>query len=182
MVAARPTRGAAVSAVDWFPTVLGLAGVPIPSNALLRGQDIADVWHGKVNHMTNRTKTLLWRGGGGPPPCWNRSPAFAIRDGNWKLLFNNDGSRVELYNMDVANLHNGLTGGGYTEANNVAALFPARVHAMAQQFMEWHNHTSCPFGSEPGTCKTWMGWDQTGCEKYPFPGFNGGYRPQPDPL
>lgn len=57
------------------------AGVPIPAGTILRGGNIADIWHGKVNHLTTRAKPLFMRGGGGPPPCWNRSPGLAIRNG-----------------------------------------------------------------------------------------------------
>ena len=79
-----------------------LSGTTIPAGTLLRGHDISSVWHGEDNHVTTRPKPLIWRGGGGPPPCWNRSPALAIRNGDWKLLFNPlHMDRIELYNVSV---------------------------------------------------------------------------------
>jgi arylsulfatase A-like enzyme len=84
-----------ISAVDYFPTIAALSGNPIPTGTVLRGGDISDIWHGKVNHKTLRDKPIFQRGGGGPPPCWNRSPGLAVRNGDWKLLFSpNNGERA----------------------------------------------------------------------------------------
>ncbi len=32
-------------------------------------------------------------------PNWNRSPRFAVRSGEWKLLSNGDGRGLELYHL-----------------------------------------------------------------------------------
>jgi arylsulfatase A-like enzyme len=52
-----------------------------------------------------RTKPLFWEYGRNdqsfayPPGPKHRSPNVAIRDGDWKLLVNADGTRAELYDL-----------------------------------------------------------------------------------
>merc|ERR1711976_598645 len=93
---------------------------------------------GKRNHVISRTTPLVWRGGPGPGPCWNRSPNLAARNGDWKLLLNPDYAapasqtqkfpRVELYNVSIDNL--GLNG-AFFEAQNVAEAHPDVVKSLA---------------------------------------------------
>jgi len=88
-------RKSVISAVDILPTCCRLAGAVPPE---CDGEDVGSALLGKSAHV--RRKPLLWEfrfdieG-----QCLNRSPMLAIRDGDWKLLFNPDGSRMELYNI-----------------------------------------------------------------------------------
>eukprot|EP01079_Euglenida_sp_SAG-EU17-18_P004337 gene4337-111_t len=155
-------------AVDFLPTVMSIAGVQVPASTLLRGHDISDIWHGKLSDQTVRPKALLWRGGGGPPPCWNRSPGLAARNGEWKLLFNGDGSREELYNMNITKQFSGVqANGGFFESQDHSGANPDIVSQLKAEAMAWHQTTSCPFGAAPGTCKA---PSVPGCEAYAFPG------------
>lgn len=166
-----------LSAVDWFSTIVSLADAAIPAGTLLRGTDVSAIWHGDENHKTERPHPLIWRGGSGPPPCWNQSPGLAIRNGDWKLLFNPGpavapGSigRVELYNVSVASFGRN---GAFFEAQNEADAQPAVVQAMAATALAWHHGTACPFGGAKGSCITPQNkakWNPTGCEAYQFPG------------
>ena len=52
---------------------------------------------------------------------------LAIRDGDWKLLFNPNRSRVELYDMQSEQ----------TELHSVAETHPDVVEALAQQALQW---------------------------------------------
>ena len=163
-----------ISAVDYFPTISALSGIPIPEGTVLRGGNIADIWHGKINHLTQRAKPLFWRGGGGPPPCWNRSPGLAVRNGDWKLLFSpNDGAtpqRVELYNMSVNALASDHMNGAFFEAQNEAKHFPEVVEKMVSEIMPWHRGTPIPFGAPRNTAHDHPRFQPGGCEAYPFPG------------
>ena len=163
-----------ISAVDYFPTISALSGIPIPTGTVLRGSDISDIWHGITNHKTVRPKPLFWRGGGGPPPCWNRSPGLAVRNGDWKLLFNpNEASgplRVELYNMSIAGLGLGGTNGAFFEAQNEARHYPEVVEAMVKEILPWHRGTPVPFGAPNNTAPDHPRFQPAGCESYPFPG------------
>ena len=117
-----------VSNVDWLPTVASLARVQVPRGQLLRGQDLSPILRGELRHQTQRQQPLYWRGGGGSPPCWNRSPPMAMREGDWKLLFAPRkiseppsapaAYRVELYNVSLGALES--QGGSFLESANEA--------------------------------------------------------------
>ena len=88
-------RKSVISAVDVLPTCCKLAGV-VPADC--DGEDVGSALLGKSAHV--RRKPLFWEWRfDGEGQCLNRSPMLAIRDGDWKLLFNPDGSRSELYNI-----------------------------------------------------------------------------------
>eukprot|EP00756_Hemistasia_phaeocysticola_P048672 Hpha_TRINITY_DN23080_c0_g1::TRINITY_DN23080_c0_g1_i1::g.109425::m.109425 len=148
-----------ISAVDWLPTVLTLAGLTPPER---RGYDISDILTGKSRNVLKRKKPLMWRGGAAPPPCWNRSPGLAIRDSELKLLINPDSSRVEVYNMSISTLG---TNGAFFEAQNIAADTSDFIDQQKQILFAWHHE----IGPErPGaTDKSMSIW---ACEQYKFPG------------
>lgn len=114
-----------VAGVDWLPTVCKLAGVAIPSGHVLDGEVVDDVLTGSERP---RTRPLMWewrfRIAGEP---FHHSPQLAIRDGDWKLYVNPDGSRVELYDMQ----HD------LTQLNNVAEHHEEVVRLMTQTVLEW---------------------------------------------
>ncbi|MBC7353799.1 MAG: hypothetical protein H5U08_15660, partial [Thermogutta sp.] len=58
---------------------------------------------------------------------WNRSPILAVREGPYKLLFNPDGSRVELYDIPR----------DPGEYNNVASAHPDVVQQLMKKGIEW---------------------------------------------
>jgi len=162
-----------IGAVDWLPTIADITGAAIAKNTEtrfpLRGHSIADIWHGKKNNVLDRgDKPLLWRGGGGPSPCWNRSPALAMRDGDLKLLFGPaPGDRVELYNMSRFGLRDS---GDRFESENLASDRPDDVARMMKTALTWH-HT-LPKSGVPGDIgnRTDREWKVTACERYHFPG------------
>lgn len=145
--AGRIENEAIVAGVDWLPTVCRLAGVDVPKDHLLDGQDMGDVLTGKAHA---RTKPLMWewrfRVMGEP---FHRSPILAIRDGRWKLLLNPDRSRVELYDIP----------GDPTELSNQADKHPEIVERLASQVLAWQKEL--PAGPlDPSAGK----------DDYPWPG------------
>ena len=98
--AKRVNQSTVVAAVDFFPTFCKLAGVNTPK-ARFDGEDMSPAFLGKT---TKRTRPILWEYGRTatylkPGKKFDQSPNMAIRDGNWKLLINGDGSRLELYDL-----------------------------------------------------------------------------------
>jgi len=93
-----------MSTVDLLPTFCQLAGVKVPDtvNTKLDGEDLSAAITGAA---PVRSKPLFWEYGRNtesfayPPQKDNRSPNLAVRDGDWKLLINADGSGAELYNL-----------------------------------------------------------------------------------
>eukprot|EP01046_Picozoa_sp_COSAG06_P033851 COSAG06_NODE_3492_length_5270_cov_2.545736_7_plen_216_part_00 len=177
--------------MDFLPTLASLAKVRVPSSHThgLRGVDLSPILllQQRVDekalseaHSGEFSRPpMFWRGGGGSPPCWNRSPPVAMRAGDWKLLFApghlgttpEEKSRVELYNVSAAAL--GEQGGSFLESTNEAKYQPMVVKSMMAAAMAWHENTPCPFGhhnnSRKGSC-TWGEIAYPGCESYPFPG------------
>ncbi len=55
-------------------------------------------------------------------------PDLAVREGQWKLLCNLDGSGVELYNLKI----------DPTEKNNVAAMRPEIAKRLTESVQQWN--------------------------------------------
>jgi arylsulfatase A-like enzyme len=124
-----------VGAVDFFPTLCQLASVEPPAGIAFDGEDMGAVFRGGKH---TRTKPLLWEYGRKPaakglrtfpypgePEA--RSPNVAIRDGDWKLLVNADGSRAELFNLRA----------DPNEANDVINAEPAIAARLQSAALEW---------------------------------------------
>ncbi len=62
-----------------------------------------------------------------PGPKSDQSPNLAIRDGRWKLLINDDGSRLELYDMEAAT----------NEQNNVAGTHGEVAKRLSEKLLSW---------------------------------------------
>jgi len=121
--------------VDIFPTLCAIAGVePVTNGHTLDGQDESSVWLGK-SHKKRKT-ALYWEFGrhfvGQELPknaYQTRSPNICMRKGNWKVLVNYDGTRLELYNLKM----------DAYERENLADKYPARAAKMARQAIRWFN-------------------------------------------
>ncbi len=114
-----------VAAVDWLPTICKLAGVTVPVEHKLDGENMSDVFLGQPRARTN---PLMWewrfRIAGEP---FHHSPQLAIRDGDWKLLLNPDRSRIELYDLKR----------DLTQLNNVAEKHPDVVTRLSERVLTW---------------------------------------------
>jgi arylsulfatase A-like enzyme len=89
------------AAVDLFPTLCKLCGADLPKGYVSDGEDLSPALAGK---SPKRSRPLFWEYGRNEksfayPGGKNRSPNVAIRDGDWKLLVNADGTGAELYNL-----------------------------------------------------------------------------------
>jgi N-acetylgalactosamine-6-sulfatase len=88
-------RTTVLSAVDLLPTLVAAAGAALPPAYRGDGECLGRALRGRPQ---GRTKPLCWdwRGRATEPDWW---PRMAIREGDWKLLADADGSRVELYRV-----------------------------------------------------------------------------------
>ncbi len=87
------------AAIDLLPTICRLVGLPVPNG--LDGEDVSGALLGEP---VKRKQPIFWEYGRRtgylkPGNEANCSPPLAIRDGDWKLLTNPDGSGMELYNL-----------------------------------------------------------------------------------
>jgi N-acetylgalactosamine-6-sulfatase len=141
--AGRVDTQSVVSGVDLFPTAAILAGLPAPAG--VDGEDISDILRGRSRP---RRTALHWE--------WrfniagyalNRSPILSIREGDWKLLFNPDGSRVELYNIPADPM----------EMDNLASVQQAVVNRLKTKALAWQK-TLPPGPIEPSAGKNDWNW------------------------
>ena len=91
-----------VSALDMFESLCRIAGAPLPKLFLTDGVDMSNALLGVHK---KRTEAIFWEyrrndTNAFPRPADNDfSPNVAIREGDWKLLVNADGSKAALYNL-----------------------------------------------------------------------------------
>jgi arylsulfatase A-like enzyme len=120
-----------VASIDVLPTLCRIAGVELPAEAILDGEDVAQTLRGEPR--PNRIRPLYSEYGRNseffpyPKNPKDRSPNLAIRDGNWKLLVNDDGSGAELYNLATDEF----------EANNVASKNAEVVDQLKADVLRW---------------------------------------------
>jgi arylsulfatase A-like enzyme len=121
-----------VTGIDFLPSLTTMAGVEPPDEEL-DGEDASTALLG--NGYT-RKRPVMWeyRQDLQPGKPSDVSPQLAIRDKEWKLLMNPDGSRLELY--DLAS--------DPGESKNLAKLQPRRVQAWTARLKTWIQRTAKP--------------------------------------
>jgi len=115
-----------VAGVDFLPSMLAIAGEKPPATQLLDGQDVSASILGRQRE--HRTKPLFWlRPPDRPGPAQDPFPDLAVRDGDWKLLINEDGSKPQLYDLakDIG------------EKNNLAADHRDVVDRLKKMVLDW---------------------------------------------
>lgn len=115
-----------MAAIDFFPSLCQLAHVAPPDGVKFDGEDFSGALLGRPQP---RSHPLFWRYDmdlkpGREPDI---SPPLAIRDGNWKLLMNADGSGVELYDLAA----------DPRESKNLAEARPAVAKRLASKLKDW---------------------------------------------
>ncbi|MEZ6057935.1 MAG: sulfatase-like hydrolase/transferase [Planctomycetaceae bacterium] len=121
-------RTSLFSAIDLVPSLLAIAGVPTPDGMSFDGESLPGVLLGR--EQVSRLAPLCFR----RPPDRdsfygvNDLPDLAIRDGQWKLLCEYDGSNPELYNLDT----------DPSETNNQTQSHPAITQRLTQTLLDWH--------------------------------------------
>jgi N-acetylgalactosamine-6-sulfatase len=120
-------RSTVASCMDLYSTFLEVAGVALPAGCAVDSVSLLDSFR---NKPFNR-----------PPLCFeynspifeksriNRSPRLAVRDGEWKLLANPDGTRLELYNLTQEP----------AETDNVLSENTEVAERMKKTMLDWFN-------------------------------------------
>jgi N-acetylgalactosamine-6-sulfatase len=134
-----------VAGCDFLPTVCKLAGVEVPKDHALDGEDVSDVLLGASRQ---RKTALYWnwrfRIAG---EVFHHSPMLAIREGDFKLLMNPDGSRKELYDVPR----------DPTQLDNLADKHTELVARLSERLLTWNN--ALPEGpTDPGAGKVNYAW------------------------
>ncbi|AWB66308.1 arylsulfatase [Saccharobesus litoralis] len=116
------------SAIDLLPSLASMAGLPLPEQTKLDGINMADALLGGNQR---RDKPIFWEYGVyrtiKPGLQAHRSPRLAMRDGDYKLLMDPNGSRLMLFNL--------LADPG--ETMNLAKEQPQQVASMKPRLLAW---------------------------------------------
>jgi len=123
-----------VTAVDYLPTLYALSGLELPQGAELDGEDLSDVLLGATR---DRTEPVYWdygRSSGLLQPGLeiDQSPHLAMRDGRWKFLINEDGSRPELYDLSSDR----------AETENLVEQDGERAAVLRDRLIGWYRRTA----------------------------------------
>ena len=116
--------------IDVMPTLLQLAGAPLPEREL-DGVDISPVI---LNNKKLETRPLFWASMGN-----NGSRSEAMRDGKWKLVVQHpkarpgtfENGKVELYDLEK----------DPKEANDISSVHPERAALMHTKWINWFADT-----------------------------------------
>lgn len=118
------------AAFDIAPSLLSIAKIQTPESTHFDGEDLSPVLLGQSS--ASRVAPIFWRR---PPDRKTASPALpealpdlAMREGNWKLLCDYDGSNAQLYDLDY----------DASEVTNVAAQNPGIVSRLSRALLSWH--------------------------------------------
>lgn len=119
-----------IAAVDFLPTLAAVCGAQLPKDYAADGEDMTAALKGET---PTRTRPLFWEYGRNdtsfayPQAARHRSPNVAVRDGDWKLLVNADGTKAELYDLAKDR----------AEEKNLAAEKPEITKRLTELALKW---------------------------------------------
>jgi len=126
-----------VIGIDFYPTMLEMAGAPMPSGKILDGVSIVPLLRGK---KTLNRKAIFWHFPAYLEPYnkkqrpWRTTPAGAVRQGDFKLIEFFEDGKIELYNLkdDLG------------EKNNLAETMPEKAEELHRTLIEWRKSVDAP--------------------------------------
>ncbi|WP_372808541.1 sulfatase-like hydrolase/transferase [Pontiella sp.] len=121
--AGKTDRASVLTAVDLLPTFMELAGLELPSDYRPDGISMLPALKGE---SFTRSKPVFWEWAPArnDPILW---PHLGIRDGKWKLLFNEKLGKAELYDMEL----------DWAEQQDLSAAHPETVERLKTQLAAW---------------------------------------------
>lgn len=116
------------AAFDLVPSLLSIAGIAPPIDVVFDGENLAPTLLGKST--ASHAAPLFWRRAPDRKIAYGAGPLpdLSVRDGNWKLLCEYDGTKPELYDL--------ATDPG--EATNLAAKEPDIVARLTKAVLAWN--------------------------------------------
>jgi len=136
-------RTSVMAAIDLVPSVLAMTGVAVPDGIGFDGEPVADVLLGKSKR--SRSQPLFFR----RPPDRDSFygvkdlPDLAVRQGQWKLLCEYDGTNQQLYDV--------IADPG--ETKNVAKKHKDIARRLADIVVAWHRRMPPDNGAIYGDLK-----------------------------
>ncbi len=114
------------TAVDLLPTLTAAAGIELPEDAQLDGENLLPAFNGET---PKRTRPIFWlkKDHEKEPDLW---PRLAVRDGDWKLVTTFEGDRTELYNLQADRSEEA--------SNDLSQQNPEVAARLKQMLFEWY--------------------------------------------
>ncbi len=130
------------AAFDIVPSILTLAQAKAPGNVKFDGEDVSATLTGRST--ASRSAPIFWRRPpdrkNSPPGLPAPQPDLAVRDGNWKLLCDYDGSNPELYDLSTDR----------AETANRVSDQPEIVKRLTTAVLAWHRSMPADHGPALG--------------------------------
>lgn len=120
-----------VVSYDLVPTLLELAGAPLPAGTAIDGRSIAGVLLGEIAELPERAE--VWHYPHYHGSTW--APGAAIRQGKWKLLQLDHFAQTELYDLE----------NDISERHNLADQHPEITARLQQQLADWQAAAGAKF-------------------------------------
>jgi arylsulfatase A-like enzyme len=121
-----------ISALDIFPALCGMANVELPVRYESDGTDMSQALAGNPGQ---RDRAIFWEYRRNDSKAFPRpadkdvSPNLAVREGDWKLLINADGTGLMLYNLHE----------DPRETVNLGEKYPDRAAGLKEKVLQWRN-------------------------------------------
>jgi arylsulfatase A-like enzyme len=130
-----------VIGIDFYPTMLEMAGVAEPSGHILDGRSIVPLLKGA---QTFKRKAIFWHfpayleAYNDEQWPWRTTPAGAVRQGDWKLIEFFEDGKLELYNVkdDIA------------EKKDLAGTMPDKAEELHRMLIEWRKSVGAAVPTE----------------------------------
>ena len=130
-----------VIGIDFFPTMLELAGAPAPEDHVLDGVSLMPLFKGQ--RKTLEREALFWHfpaylQGYRKGMTWRTTPAGSVRMGDWKLIEFFEDGKLELYHLaeDLG------------ETKNLAASRPEKRDQLHAALKGWRKRVQAPVPSQ----------------------------------
>ncbi len=118
------------AAFDLVPSLLGIAKIATPKDTVFDGENLEPILLGQSTD--SRIAPIFWRRPPdrktASPTLPERLPDLAMREGDWKLLCDYDGSNAQLYDLAKDR----------AETTNLSAEHPDIVSRLSQAVLAWH--------------------------------------------
>lgn len=130
-----------VIGIDFYPTMLEIAGAKKPRRHILDGESILPLLKGADKL---KRKAIFWHFPAYLEPYnerqkpWRTTPAGAVRMGDWKLIEFFEDNRIELYNLKY----------DISEKENLAESNPEKAEELHRLLLNWRKKTNAPVPTE----------------------------------
>jgi N-acetylgalactosamine-6-sulfatase len=121
--AGKTDRDSVLTAVDMVPTFMELAGKELPEGYEPDGVSMVSALKGE-EFERNKPIFWEWRAARSHPIIW---PYVGVRAGKWKLLYNPELKKAELYNIEE----------DWAETTDVSSQYPEVVKELTQEILAW---------------------------------------------